>query len=166
MKLALLTCLLLAAGAASAQPTFPRIDPGVQAARDSDRRTILLQEHAEETKVLQAAEKALTSAEPGEKGALTTTVERHRKNLAALDAEIRRAGGAASSSVAPAVAVAGPVRLKAASAAPAAVTTDAPVAYWDVHRRREPQAQPSDAAAATTEAAPYWDVFRRTDTQP
>ena len=167
MKKILLLSLLLAAGAVSAEPSFPRIDPGVQAARDSDRRTILLQERAEEMKVLQTAEKALASAAPGEKGTAATTVDRHRKNLVALDAEIQRAGGgAASSGVPPAVAVAGPVRLKAASMAPAAAPADTPVPFWDVHRRREPQSQqPSDAAAAT-ETAPYWDVFRRTDTQP
>lgn len=133
MKLTLLTCLLVAAGAAVAQPTFPRVDPAVQAARDTDRSTILLQERGEETKVLQAAEKALASAAPGEKDKLAADVERHRKNLTALDAEIQRAGGAAPT----AVKVAGPVRLKAALAAPVAAVDDAPVPFWDVYRRKE-----------------------------
>lgn len=134
MKLTLLTCLLLAAGAAVAEPAFPRVEPAVQAARDTDRSAILRQERSEETKSLQAAEKALASAAPSEKDKATATVERHRKNLAALDAEIQRAGGAA-----PDVKVAGPVRLRAASAAPAAVVSDAPVPYWDVYRRKERQ---------------------------
>lgn len=164
MKLALMASLMfLAAGAASAQPAFPRVDPAVQAARDTDRGVILMQERGDEVKALQAAEKALDAASPGEQDKLALTVDRHRKNLAALDAEIQRLGGTA-----PAVAMkaAGPVRLRAASAAPAAAPADTPAPYWDVHRRREPQSQqPSDTAAAP-ETVPYWDVFRRTDTQP
>lgn len=136
MKIALLASLILAAGAASAQPTFPRIDPSVQAARDSDRAAILQQERGEEIKALQAAEKALAAASPGEQDKLAATVERHRKNLAALDAEIQRLGGAA-----PVVAMkaAGPVRLRAASAAPAAAVNDDAVPFWDVYRRKEVQ---------------------------
>jgi len=134
MKLTLLTCLFLAAGAAAAQPAFPRVEPAVQAARDTDRTAILLQERGEETKALQAAEKALASVAPSEKDKAVATVARHRKNLAALDAEIQRAGGAA-----PVVAAAGPVRLRAASAAPAQTVNDAPVPYWDVYRRKETQ---------------------------
>lgn len=161
MKLALVASLIfVTAGAASAQPAFPRVDPAVQTARDTDRGIILMQERTEEVKALQAAEKAAAAASPSEQDKLALTVERHRKNLAALDAEIQRLGGAA-----PAVAMktAGPVRLRAASAAPAAASADTPVPFWDVHRRREPQ--PNDAAAAS-ETVPYWDVFRRTDTQP
>lgn len=135
MKLALVTCLLLAAGAASAQPSFPRIDPSVQAARDTDRGVILAQERSEETKALEAAEKALASAIPGERDKATATVDRHRKNLAALDAEIRRAGGGAAPAVA--VAAAGPVRLKAASAAPVQAAASPDVPYWDVYRRKQ-----------------------------
>ena len=139
MKIALVTSLiLLAAGAVSAQPTFPRVDPSVQAARDTDRRAILLQEREEESKVLQAAEKALASGAPGEKDKLAAAVDRHRKNLASLNAEIQRAGGGAAPAVA--VAAAGPVRLKAASAAPAAAPADStPVPFWDVYRRKEVQ---------------------------
>lgn len=132
MKLALVTCLLLAGGAASAQPTFPRIDPSTQAARDTDRGAILMQERSEETNSLQAAEKALAAASHGEQEKLALTVERHRKNLTALDAEIQRLGGAA-----PPVTVAGPVRLRAASAAPAAAINDDAVPFWDVYRRKE-----------------------------
>lgn len=158
MKLALVASLMfLAAGAASAQPAFPRVDPSVQAARDTDRGVILMQERGDEVKALQAAEKTLAAASPGEQDKLALTVDRHRKNLAALDAEIQRLGGAA-----PAVAVkaAGAVRLRAASAAPAAAPADTPAPYWDVHRRQPPQ-QGSDAAAAAVETVPYWDVFRR-----
>lgn len=137
MKLALLISLMiLAAGAASAQPTFPRVDPATQAARDTDRSKILTQEREEETKALQAAEKTLAASAPGERDKLTLTVERHRKNLAALDAEIQRAGGAV---VAPDMKLAGPVRLRAASAAPAPTVDDAPAPYWDVYRRKEPK---------------------------
>jgi len=136
MKLALLTSVVFfAAGAASAQPSFPRVDPAVQAARDTDRSAILLQERGEETKALQAAEKSLASAAPGERDKLALDVDRHRKNLTALDAEIQRASSAAPA----AVKAAGPVRLKAASAAPVAVVDDAPVPFWDVYRRKEPQ---------------------------
>jgi len=162
MKLVLVTCLLVAAGAASAQPSFPRIEPATQAARDTDRGVILAQERTEEVKTLQGAEKALAAASPGEKDKLAVTVERHRKNLAALDAEIKRLGGAAPA-VAVAVAAAGPVRLRAASAAPAAAPTDTPVPFWDVHRRKESPSQASDAAAPS-ESAAYWDVFRRKET--
>lgn len=138
MKLALVTCLLLAAGATSAQPSFPRIDPSVQAAKDTDRGVILAQERSEESKTLEAAEKALASATPSERDKAAATVDRHRKNLAALDAEIKRAGGGAAPAVA--VAAAGPVRLKAASAAPAAAPADStPVPFWDVYRRKEVQ---------------------------
>jgi len=141
MKAVLTSLMILAAGAVSAQPTFPRIDPATQAARDTDRSAILLQERSEETKALQAAENALASAGPGETDKLALDVDRHRKNLAALDAEIQRAGGAAPV----AVKVAGPVRLRAASAAPAAAAAaaaaanDAPVPFWDVYRRKEVQ---------------------------
>jgi hypothetical protein len=136
MKLALVISMTLAAGAASAEPTFPRIDPSVQATRDTDRGVILMQERGEETKALLAAEKALASGALGEQDKLAITVERHRKNLAALDAEIQRLGGTA-----PAVAMksAGPMRLRAASAAPAAPADDAAVPFWDVYRRKEPQ---------------------------
>jgi len=159
MKKTLFLILFLAAGTVSAQPSFPRVDPDVQAVRDNDRAAILLQERADETKALEAAEKALTGTPPGEKEKLALAVGRHRMNLAALDAEIQRAGGAAV----PAVAVAGPVRLKARAASPAAVPADTPAPYWDVHRRREPQSQQPSDAAATSETVPYWDVFRRTD---
>lgn len=141
MKLALVTSLMiLAAGAVSAQPSFPRVDPGVQAARDTNRQAILLQEREEESKVLQAAEKALASGAPGEKDKLAAAVDRHRKNLASLNAEIQRTGGSTAPAVAVAVAAAGPVRLKAASAAPAAAPSDStPVPFWDVYRRKEVQ---------------------------
>jgi len=138
MKLTLLTSMVVlafAASTAAAQPTFPRIDAGTQAARDKDRGTILAQEREEETKSLQAAEKALASGTPGDKDKLALDVERHRKNLAALNAEIQRAGDMAPA----AVRVAGPVRLRAASAAPATAADDAPVPFWDVYRRRETQ---------------------------
>lgn len=139
MKLALVASLIiLAAGAVSAQPTFPRVDPGVQAARDTDRQAILLQEREEESKVLQAAEKALASGAPGEKEKLAAAVDRHRKNLASLNAEIQRAGDGAGPAVA--LAAAGPVRLKAALAASAAAPADGtPVPFWDVYRRKEVQ---------------------------
>lgn len=133
MKLALVTALLLAAGAVSAQPSFPRIDPGVQAARDTDRHTILLQERAEEVKALEAAEKALASAAPGERDKAKATADRHRKNLTALDAEIRSVSGAAPA----AVKAAGPVRLKAASAAPVQAAASPEVPFWDVYRRKQ-----------------------------
>lgn len=138
MKIALLLSMILVAGAASAQPSFPRVDPGVQAARDTDRGAILMQERREETKALQAAEKALASASPGEQDKLALTVDRHRKNLAALDAEIQRLGGAAPAPVV-AMKAAGPVRLRAASAAPAAAVNDDAVPFWDVYRRKEIQ---------------------------
>lgn len=137
MKPALVICLFLAAGATSAQPTFPRVDPATQAARDTDRGAILMQERGDETKALQAAEKALASAAPSEQDKLALTVERHRKNLLALDAEIQRLGGAAP---APTVAMksTGPVRLRAASAAAVAAVNDDAVPFWDVYRRKDP----------------------------
>jgi hypothetical protein len=158
MKKTLLLSLLLATAFASAQPSFPRIEPAVQAARDTDRAAILLQERVEETKLLQVAEKALASGAPDEKDKQVLTVERHRKNLAALDAEIQRAGGAAAPAAT--VASAGPVRLKAVAVAPAAAPADTPAPYWDVHRRHA-QAQPAGDAAAASDTVPYWDVFRR-----
>lgn len=138
MKLTPLTFMVVlafAAGTAAAQPTFPRIDAGTQAARDKDRGTILMQERDEETKSLQAAEKAFATGASGDKDKLALDVERHRKNLAALDAEIQRTGDTAPG----ALKVAGPVRLRAASAAPAAAVNDAPVPFWDVYRRKETQ---------------------------
>lgn len=138
MKLALVISMILAAGVASAQPTFPRVDAATQAARDTDRGVILTQERGDETKALQAAEKALASSAPGERDKLALNVDRHRKNLAALDAEIQRLGGAAPAATV-AMKTAGPVRLRAASAAPAPAVDNAPVPFWDVYRRKEPQ---------------------------
>ncbi len=164
MKLALVTSLMiLAAGAVSAQPSFPRVDPGVQAARDTDRQAILLQEREEESKVLQSAEKALASGAPGEKDKLAAAVDRHRKNLASLNAEIQRAGGGAAPAVA--VAAAGPVRLKAASAAPDLTAADTPAPYWDVYRRQKPSSPQVSEAATVAETVPYGDVHRTKKTK-
>lgn len=130
--------LVLASVSAQAQTQADllKIDPATQQARDGDRGYILEQERQAEIAALAAAEKRLASGAPGEQqGKLAVDVERHKKNLAALDAEISRLRGSG-------VALpAGPVRLKAASAArpgPQTQTTQtAEVPFWDVYRREK-----------------------------
>lgn len=134
-RMLLIPIVVLTMGGAWAQPTFPRVDARTQAARDNDRSAILVQERDEETKALQVAENALASGAFADKNNLALDVERHRKNLAALNAEIQRVRGA----IPVAVKTAGPIRLRAASTTPAAPVIEAPVPFWDVYRRKETQ---------------------------
>lgn len=124
--------MVLASFSAQAQTDFPKIDPGTQQVRDTDRGYILELELKAETAALAAAESRLVSAAPGERDKLATDVERHKKNLIALRAEISRLGGNSRNE---------PVRLKAALAAPgvhaAASAPPEEAPYWDVYRRKQ-----------------------------
>lgn len=129
MKSAIISGLLvLAAFSAQAQTYFPKIDPGTQQMRDTDRGYILEQELRAETEKLAAAEVRLASAASGDRDRLTADIDRHKKNLTALKAEISRLGGSAPNA---------PVRLKAASAAAPMpqLTSKEEVPFWDVYRR-------------------------------
>ena len=132
MKSFILSVGILASCAVQAQDSFPTVTPAAQAARDDDRLIILEEERQAERKALTAAENALAAAGPdADKEPLSKAVQRHTKDLAALDAEIARMGGKLADSDR-----SKPVKLKAASAAKvtaAVPTKDVP--YWDVYRR-------------------------------
>lgn len=134
MKSAILLVGMLASFAVQAQGEFPKVAPAVQSARDDDRRHILEEERQTERKALTAAENALGAAgADADRDSLLKAVQRHTKDLAALDAEIARMGGK----------LVDPdrskrVRLKAASAATATAATPAKdVPYWDVYKREQ-----------------------------
>jgi len=134
MKTALTLITFVASVSAQAQSVFPRVTPAEQTIRDDDRRLILEEEWQTEKKAVTAAENALAAAGPdADKESLLKAVQRHRKDLAALDAEIARTAGKVAESDR-----SKPVRLKAASAAtvnPANSIQNAP--YWDVYRRQD-----------------------------
>jgi hypothetical protein len=77
---------------AAATPTpanFPRVDAGTQKARDESRRKILEDELAAEQRSLSDARAKLTDqADAGQRKPLQETVERHERNIAALQREI------------------------------------------------------------------------------
>lgn len=125
--------LVLASWSAQAQPQadFPKIDPASQKARDFERGYILEQERQAEVAALAAAEKRFATAGASERTYLENDVERHRKNLKALDAEISRLAGSPTKPIGEA-----PIRVKAASAArPVIQAPDKEVPFWDVYRR-------------------------------
>jgi hypothetical protein len=77
---------------AAATPTpanFPRVDAGTQKARDESRRKILEDELAAEQRSLSDARAKLTDpSDAGQRKPLQETVERHERNIAALQREI------------------------------------------------------------------------------
>jgi|APFre7841882724_1041349.scaffolds.fasta_scaffold00525_9 hypothetical protein len=77
---------------AAATPTpasFPRVDANTQKARDESRRKILEDELATEQRSLSDARAKLTDqADAAQRAPLRETVERHERNIAALQREI------------------------------------------------------------------------------
>lgn len=70
---------------------FPKVAPETQKVRDDMRRDILVQERAEESRQLGAAQAQIAAAKPGTDVArLRETVRRHEDNLAMLDKELAR----------------------------------------------------------------------------
>lgn len=153
--LVIASVLLFSAVESIAGPGFPVVSPAEQAARDSDRKSILVDELAEETaryndaqRIFSAAAAAKThSADQLKK--LEEDVSRHRSNLLALNREIANLGNTGQ---------ARPVKTVAAAGAVPAASPSSPVRL--TARRREDK-EPMAAMASQQTSAPWWDVYRR-----